>query len=75
MQQGVNMQSWSLDKFVREYGAQTAATIGKRSRQAVEQAIETGRDIKIVKVDGFYEMHEFKLLAKTRVDRIHLARV
>ena len=58
------MQSWSLQKFVDEYGVTAAAAIWQKSRQTVEQALNAERDIKVVCIDGFYEVHEFKLLGR-----------
>ena len=66
------MQSWSLEKFVAEYDVRRAATIMKISRQAVEQAINTGREIKIVHIDGCYEAHEFKMLSRIPESKISL---
>lgn len=60
--------------LIAEYGVYAAATIGKRSRQAIEQALEANRDIKIVYVDGFYEMHEFKLLSRISSRNINLSK-
>lgn len=56
------MQSWSLEKFVAEYDVRQAATIMGISRQAVEQAIRAGRDIRIVHTGDDYSAHEVKLL-------------
>lgn len=66
------MQSWSLKKFVGEYGVKRAAKIMKRTRQAVEQAIKAKRDIKIVHVDGHYEAHEFRMLSRVPEHKISL---
>jgi len=67
------MQSWSLQKFVDEYGVAAAAGIWQKSRQTVEQALNAERDIKVVMIDGNCEIHEFKLLGRIgagRADRL-----
>ena len=66
------MQSWSLEKFVDEYGVKRAATIMKKSRQAVQQAIIARREIKIIHIDGHYESHEFKMLSRIPESKISL---
>ena len=73
---GLQMRSWSLDKFVEEHGAAAAASVWQRSdqpvsRQTVEQAIAADRQIKIVLIEGFYEVHEAKLLSRIPATRFY----
>jgi len=58
------MQSWSLRKFVDEYGCIKASTIWGVSHQAVLSAMNSKREIKVILVDGLYEVHESKRLDK-----------
>ena len=60
------MQSWSLKKFIEEYDTKDAAEVWGVSRQAVDQAIERERDIQIIYLDGYWEVHESKLLSKVK---------
>ena len=66
------MQSWSLEKFVNEYGVVKASLIWGKSHQTVGQAIESTRSIKIVQVGRYYEVHEFKMLGRAKVVNIDL---
>jgi hypothetical protein len=66
------MQSWSLHKFVNEYGAAGAAAVWGKSRQAVEKAVINRRDIQIIKVNGLYEVRESKLLNAIEIDKVQL---
>ncbi len=61
------MQSWSLEKYVKEQGLNAAVSIWGVSRQAIEQAMINERDIRITFIDGVYEVHESKLLSTARV--------
>ena len=70
------MQSWSLERFVEEHGAAAAASVWQRSsepvsRQTVEQAIAKNREIRIVLIEGFYEVHEAKLLSRIPATRFY----
>ena len=58
------MQSWSLKKFVDEFGCIKASKVWGVSHQAVLSAIGNEREIRIVLVDGDYEVHESKRLDK-----------
>ena len=58
------MQSWSLEKFVKERGAKAAGEIWGVSHQAVFGAIKSGRVNQITYVDGDYEVFETKQLKK-----------
>ena len=60
------MQSWSLKKFIEEYDTKDAAEVWGVSRQAVDQAIERERDIQIIYLNGYWEVHESKLLKKVK---------
>ena len=42
------------------------------SHQAVSKAIYKERQIKIIKIDGFYEVHESKQLNKIAIDEVVL---
>jgi hypothetical protein len=66
------MQSWNLKTFVAANGINAAVKVWGKSRQAVEQALLKDRDIQIVKLDGFYEVHEYKLLNKIAIDEVRL---
>ena len=66
------MQSWNLEKFVERYGVVTTGRIWGVSHQAVSKAVINERDIQIVKIDGFYEVHENKLLNKVAIDKVVL---
>ena len=71
------MQSWSLGKFVDEYNIATVLSIWRRggvpvSRQAVEGAIKSDRAIRVVLLDGFYEIRESKVLSKTPINKVTL---
>lgn len=61
------MQSWSLARFVSIYGPRRAGEVCGMSRQAVESALNIGREINIVAIDGFYEVHETKQLSKQSI--------
>ena len=61
------MQSWNLKRFVDEYGVQAAKQIWDVSRQAVEKAIKDEREIQIIELDGYYEVHESKRLNRVSV--------
>jgi hypothetical protein len=56
------MQSWSLEKFISEYGEAGAAQVWGRTQQAVNMAKSSERDIQIILIDGVYEVRESKLL-------------
>jgi len=58
------MQSWSLKKFVDEFGCIKASKVWGVSHQAVLSAVCNDRDIRIVELDGIYSVHESKLLSK-----------
>jgi len=58
------MQSWSLEKFVNEFSEMEAARVWNVSQQAVNMARKGGRDIRIVLIDGFYEIRESKILRR-----------
>lgn len=66
------MQSWSLKKFVDEHGPVAASKIWGKSHQAVCQALESNRKIKVVKAGKYYEVHEFKLLGRLRISKIDI---
>lgn len=57
------MQSWSLESFIKEYSVGAAANIWGVSRQAVFNATKSHRDLRIIKTDGNYEVHESKILS------------
>ena len=65
------MKSWSLENFVDSHGVNAAAAIWQRSRQTVEQALLAEREIKIVLIEGYYEVHEFKMLNKVSATRFY----
>ncbi len=70
------MRSWSLKNFVEDHGAAAAASVWQRSdepvsRQTVEQAIANDRQINIILLDGFYEVHEAKLLSRIPATRFY----
>ena len=71
------MQSWSLKKFVDQHSVAAVKSIWRRgdvpvSRQAVEQAVDSDREIKVVLIEGFYEIHESKLLSKTPINKVSI---
>lgn len=61
------MQSWSLDKFVDEYGVNHARLIWGVSRHAVEKALDSDRKIQVVHVNGHYHVWEGKLLNRRKL--------
>ena len=65
------MKSWSLESFVDSHSAADAAIVWGKSRQTVEQAIAANRQIKIVLIDGYYEVHEAKLLSRIPATRFY----
>ena len=70
-------QSWGLKKFVDEYSVATVMSIWKRdgvpvSRQAVEGAVKSKRAIQVILLDGFYEIHEAKILSKTPIHKVSI---
>jgi len=58
------MQSWSLEKFVKERGLVAAGEVWGVSHQAVSGALRSGRVIQITLIDGEYEVFETKKLNK-----------
>lgn len=66
------MRSWNLKKFVEEYNTYKASVIWQVTRQAVEKAISTGRDIQVVEVNGYFEIRESKILNRIKSTYIHL---
>jgi len=58
------MQSWSLEKFVKEKGVVFAGEVWGVSHQAVSGAIKSGRIIRVTLIDGEYEVFETKQLKK-----------
>lgn len=66
------MQSWKLKDFVKKYGPVTAGRIWGKSHQAVGSALDSRREIKIVLVNGYFEVHEFKLLGRSKASNINL---
>lgn len=66
------MQSWNLDSFIEIYGIHTLVAMWGVSRQTVHACRGGKRDIRIIKVDGFYEIIESKLLKKIPSDEMDL---
>ena len=66
------MQSWSLKKFVDEYGCKATGELWGVSHQAVSLAVRTGRDIQIIRVNGYYEVVESKILMRVRESNVQL---
>ena len=56
------MQSWSLKKFISEYGETGAASVWGKTQQAVNLAVKAERNIRIVLIDDVYEVRESKIL-------------
>jgi len=68
------MQSWSLGSFIEEYGVSCVTKIWGVSRQTVYMAKPKQRVIKVVMVDGNYEIWETRLLNKAPCDQINLGK-
>lgn len=66
------MQSWNLTTFVDKHGLEATGRVWGVSHQAVSKAIYNERQIQIVKIEGFYEVHESKLLNKVAIDEVIL---
>ena len=60
------MRSWSLKKFVEEFSIKDAVEVWGVKRQAVDKALAKKRDIQIIYLDGYWEVHESKLLSKVK---------
>ena len=58
------MQSWSLQKFIRDHDENTAAEVWGVSQQAVNAATRGARDIQIILIDDVYEVVESKTLRR-----------
>lgn len=69
------MQSWSLKSFIEEYSIGAVTQVWRVSRQAVFNARTSGRDIRIVKVDGHYEVRESKILKKVPCDSVQFIKL
>ena len=63
------MESWSLERFVNLNGLVEAGNVWGVSHQAVSAALKSGRTIKIVQVDGIYEVWETKKLTTYRGEK------
>jgi len=61
------MQSWSLDKFVGEYGVNRAQLVWGVSRHAIEKALNSERKIQVIHIDGHYHIWEGKLLNRRKL--------
>ena len=66
------MKTWTLKDFVEDYGPVLTAKIWGKTYQAVGYAVESDREIKIVLVNGYLEVHEFKLLGRAKASNINL---
>ena len=63
------ISSMSLKRYVEDYGIQRAVDIWGVTQQAVDKAYKSGRDIRIVELDGFVEVRESKVLSRKRVSK------
>ena len=75
----MHRKSWSLEDFVADYGITGIKSVwmvrGKSiSRQAVEQAIDSDREIRVVLTDDLFEVHEYKMLSQVKESSVSLRR-
>jgi hypothetical protein len=66
------MQSWSLESFIEQYSVTSASDVWGISRQAIKQARNEKREIRIVKAGKYYEVRESKLLKTKLVEEVKL---